>query len=76
MEKEIIKINTEFIKLNAFLKFCGEAESGADANFMIENGEISVNNETQTSKRKKLYDGYEIKAGGKIYIIKTEKSGD
>ena len=42
-QKEIIKINTEFIKLDSLLKFSGLAESGSFAKMMIEENNIRVN---------------------------------
>ncbi|HOB20570.1 MAG TPA: RNA-binding S4 domain-containing protein [Candidatus Atribacteria bacterium] len=55
MEK--IKIHTEYIKLNQFLKWVNAAESGAAANHMITEGLVKVNGETELRRGRKLYPG-------------------
>lgn len=59
MIMEIIKLreNDEFIKLGQALKAAGLVENGAEAKEVIQNGEVSVNNETDTRRGRKLYDG-------------------
>lgn len=49
-----IKINTEFIKLDAFLKWCGIASSGSEAKIFIQEELVSVNGEVCTQRGKKL----------------------
>lgn len=55
MEK--IKINTEYIKLDQFLKWCGAADSGSTAKYMVENGMVSVNGDKVLMRGKKLHPG-------------------
>lgn len=57
MEKEIIAIQTDFIKLDSFLKFAGLVETGGVAKQIIAEGLIQVNGETCTQRGKKLYPG-------------------
>lgn len=52
--------NNEHIALNKLLKLFGLAESGGEANAMITSGEVMVNGETETQKRKKLRVGDEV----------------
>lgn len=49
-----IKINTEIIKLDAFLKWAGIVSSGSEAKLYIQDGLIKVNNEICTQRGKKL----------------------
>lgn len=56
-QEEIIKINTEFIKLDSLLKFSGLAESGSFAKMMIEEINIKVNGERCTARGKKIRHG-------------------
>lgn len=49
-----IKINTDFIKLDAFLKWCGIASSGSEAKIYIQEGLVLVNGEICTQRAKKL----------------------
>lgn len=64
-----IKIDTEFIKLDSFLKYTGIATLGSEAKFYIQNGEVKVNNEIETRRGKKLYSGDKIQFQDDIYII-------
>lgn len=66
-----IKIKDEFIKLGQALKFSGEADSGLDAKFMIQDGEVSVNGEVETRRGRKLYKDDIFSYQGKEFIIKN-----
>lgn len=64
-----IKIDTEFIKLDSFLKFSGATTQGSESKFFIQNGEVKVNGETEVRRGKKLYSGDKIEFQGKTYIV-------
>ena len=49
-----IKINTEIIKLDAFLKWAAIASSGSEAKLYIQDGLVKVNNEICVQRGKKL----------------------
>lgn len=49
-----IKINTEIIKLDAFLKWSAVVSSGSEAKLYIQDGLVKVNNEICTQRGKKL----------------------
>lgn len=55
MEK--IAIQTEFIKLDALLKFAAVVGSGGEAKTVIADGLVSVNGEVCTMRGKKLRPG-------------------
>lgn len=69
---EEITINTEFIKLDAFLKFCGEAGTGGEAKLLVTDGKVRVNGETCTMRGKKLYPGDKVNAPGGEYLVSGE----
>ena len=52
-----LKIETEFIKLEAALKFANAVESGGMAKAVIQDGFVLVNGEVCTMRGKKLYPG-------------------
>ncbi len=60
MKIEEIKIRTEFIKLDQFLKFCGIAETGGHAKEIVAEGAVFVNGEVCLQRGKKLFPGDEI----------------
>ncbi len=68
-KKENAEINTEFIQLQAFLKFMGLAETGGEAKEMINNSIIRVNNEICTARGKKLRNGDVVSAFGTDYTV-------
>lgn len=57
MQKETVKIQTEFIKLDALLKFAGVTETGGEAKEAVQAGEVKVNGEVCTMRGKKLRPG-------------------
>lgn len=64
-----VKIGTEFIKLEAALKFANAVESGGMAKNVIQDGMVSVNSEVCTMRGKKLYPGDRFSFMGAIYRI-------
>ena len=52
-----IRETDEFIKLGQALKKAGLVESGVDAKFFIQDGQVKVNGEVDTRRGKKLYPG-------------------
>lgn len=68
---EEVKITDEFIKLGQALKLAGAADSGLEAKIFIQNGEVSVNNETEFRRGRKLYRDDIFSYGGREFIIKN-----
>ncbi|MGN0477776.1 MAG: RNA-binding S4 domain-containing protein [Ruminococcus sp.] len=57
MSREVIFIETEFIRLQDLLKFSGMTETGGQAKYLIQEGYVLVNGEVCTMRGKKLVDG-------------------
>lgn len=57
MQTQEIKIHTEFIKLEALLKFAGVADTGGDAKGMVQEGAVSLNGAVCLMRGKKLHPG-------------------
>ncbi len=64
-----IKIETEFIKLDALLKFANLVSSGGEAKIRIAEGEVLVNGEACTMRGKKLRPGDTIELDGETVVI-------
>ncbi len=62
-------IGTEFIKLEAALKFANATESGGMAKAVIQDGLVFVNGEVCTMRGKKLHPGDEFSFDGNQYIV-------
>ena len=68
---ETIKLREEFIKLGQLLKAAGWVEDGVEAKLVIQDGKVTVNQETETRRGRKLYDGDVVSFDGhEIKIIK------
>lgn len=66
---EEIKIESEIIKLDSFLKWSGVACLGSEAKFYIKNGEIKVNGEVELRRGRKLKVGDIVEFNNEQYRI-------
>lgn len=64
MAKNFIKITTEFIKLDALLKFASLVGSGGEAKNLIQDGQVLVNGEVCTMRGKKIRPGDTVSLDG------------
>ena len=64
-----VNIGTEFIKLDAALKYANAVESGGMAKMVIQEGDVLVNGEVCTMRGKKLYNGDKFTFDGQTYLI-------
>ncbi len=66
-----VSIETDYIKLDQFLKLAGVAQTGGQAKIMISEGIITVNNEVVLQRGKKIRknDIIEIKGYGSFIVI-------
>ena len=68
-EPEKIEITTEFIRLDSAMKLAGCVETGGDAKFYVQNGEVNVNGEICTQRTKKLRPRDSFEYENSSYII-------
>ena len=64
-----VKIQTEFIKLDSFLKFCGAASLGSEAKMFVLDELVKVNGEICTQRGKKLYRGDIVEFNGETFKV-------
>ena len=65
-----IVITTEYIKLDAFLKYAGAVGTGGEAKLRIAAGEVAVNGEACTQRGKKLRAGDCVRFGEEEFTVK------
>lgn len=53
-KQEIVRIKTEFIKLDSLLKFAGLCDTGGFAKELVQQGQVKVNGEVCTMRGKKI----------------------
>ena len=64
-----VVIGTEFIKLEAALKYANAVETGGMAKADIQDGQVLVNGQVCTMRGKKLYPGDTVTYMGNTYLI-------
>lgn len=64
-----VKIETDIIKLDSFLKWSGMASMGSEAKIYIKSGEIKVNGEEELRRGRKLTKGDIVEFQGQSYKI-------
>ena len=70
---ENITIETEFIKLDALLKFAALTATGGEAKQVIADGMVAVNGETCTTRGRKIRPGDEVTfAGHTLHVQRAQ----
>ncbi|WP_446898170.1 S4 domain-containing protein YaaA [Clostridium sp. LBM24168] len=64
-----IKINTDIIKLDSFLKWCGAVSLGSEAKFYIQNRKVKLNGIIEDRRNKKISKGDIVELNGIYYKI-------
>lgn len=64
-----VYIRDEFIKLGQALKLAGLVDSGLDAKYVIQEGEVTLNGEVETQRGKKCVPGDVISFEGNTFVI-------
>ncbi len=64
----------EPLRLDHFLKLSAESGTGGQAKLMIQNGEVKVNGEIETRRRRKLAVGDVVEVGGKRFSVRENPS--
>jgi ribosome-associated protein len=72
--KIIAELEADFVELYKILKFEGLADSGGMAKQVIADGQVSVNGEVETKKRKKISAGDKIEYSGQSIEV-VDKAG-
>ncbi len=68
-ERRQIKIDSEFIRLDALLKLANAVMTGGHAKIVIQDGDVKVNGEVCTARGKKIRVGDEVIFDNIIYEV-------
>lgn len=68
--EETAEISSDFIKLDALLKFAGVCETGGEAKAAVQDGLVKVNGEVCALRGKKLYPGDTAEYRGVLITVK------
>lgn len=69
MKEQTVSITTDFIKLDALLKYAALVGSGGEAKIRIQEGEVLVNGRVCTMRGKKLRSGDVVTLGDETVRI-------
>ena len=64
-----MKIDTEYIKLDSFLKAVGAVSSGGEAKILIGDGKVRVNGEGELRRGRKLRPGDRVEMGQETFVV-------
>lgn len=70
----VITVNTVPVELYKILKFEGLVGSGAEAKAVVAEGQVKVNGDVETRKRKKILDGDLIEFGTETLRIVLDET--
>ncbi len=65
-------MSEETIRLGQFLKLAGMVGTGGEAKRLIQNGQVLVNGEVETRRKRQLHAGDEVVLGDQVYIVVVE----
>ena len=69
MQEQTVNITTEYIKLDALLKFAGAVETGGEAKQAVQEGQVTVNGEVCTMRWKKCRPGDVVVLDGMRIVV-------
>lgn len=67
-----MKISTEYIKLDSFLKLVNAAASGGEAKILVTDGKVAVNGAIELRRGRKLRQGDSVKVNGRSYLVEVD----
>lgn len=69
MPPQPISIDTDYIKLDSFLKLANLVMSGGEAKLVIQEGLVTVNGQTETRRGRKLYPGDRVELSEQVVMV-------
>ena len=66
---KVIRIETEYIKLQDLLKFAAAVSTGGEAKILIQEGDVTVNGEVCTMRGKKIRPGDDVALRDEHYTV-------
>ena len=64
------------IRLDQFMKIIGMVATGGQAKLVIQGGEVLVNGQVETRRKKKLRAGDEVTFAGETVVVEFEQADD
>lgn len=67
-----MRLTTEYIKLDSFLKAVNAVASGGEAKLLIADGLVTVNGALELRRGRKLHPGDRVEFAGRVYLVEGE----
>jgi ribosome-associated protein len=67
--------DAEPLRLDQFMKLTSLAQTGGQAKWMIQNGEVTLNGQVETRRRKKLSVGDVVEVAGARRVVRDATGG-
>ncbi|MEZ6089374.1 MAG: RNA-binding S4 domain-containing protein [Pirellulaceae bacterium] len=64
--------SSDSIRLDNFIKLTGVVGTGGQAKMLIQNGEVLVNGEVETRRRRKLAIGDDVEVLGEVFRVEQD----
>lgn len=64
-----MKIDSDYIKLDSFLKAVDAVSSGGEAKLLIGAGRVRVNGAAELRRGRKLYPGDRVEVAGRVFSV-------
>jgi ribosome-associated protein len=69
-------MSEETIRLGQFLKLAGLVATGGEAKRLIQEGQVLVNGEVETRRKRQLHAGDEVAVGDQVYVVVVEEEDE
>jgi ribosome-associated protein len=64
------------IRLGQYLKLLGLVATGGEAKYLIQEGQVLVNGEVETRRKRQLHDGDRVEVGEYVSVVHYEPDPD
>lgn len=72
MARQIAAIRSEFIQLDQLIKWLGLTETGGQARWLVDEGNVTVNGQRVSERRKKIFPGDVVTVAGEEFLVQAE----
>ena len=66
----------QIIRLGQYLKLLGLVATGGEAKYVIQDGQVRVNGEVETRRKRQLRDGDRVEVGDYVSVVAYEPDPD
>ncbi len=72
----MLTMDEDFLTLSDMIKLSGIAQTGGQAKVLIQSGDVKVNGEVETKRKRKLRQGDVVEVNGEEYLLELDEVVD